>query len=163
MKKIITELKEKYKFDFDEYGLNDKYNIWSIISNMLDEINFLNILVSRNKVELLNYKVRPEGKLSFNHWDMFQENINYIIDYGYDKKELLEDIFILLKFLDVYFYIDDTWDKNKALLLKKLLKEDKLEKKIQYYLGADKKLKDVLRDSSFYYKTEVWNEVKDLF
>lgn len=154
--KAIQNIKEKYNLNFDLNKYNDEYYYRQIADQIIGETKFLNKLVQRTKVGIPTFTVK--ARLPLNNWYLFQELIN---DYSNNFCEKLEHIIMLACFVDGFFYVDNSWEKEKAEKLKEIIDDEELNKLFKYWLG--KECRSVLNETSYYYKDEVWNIVKDLF
>ena len=156
----IKTITEKYSIVFDTFYYNKEKNIayCNLASEIISEATFLNTLISRNKSSIVNFTVSP--KLPLQHWDLFENNINYFSSHKGYEKELSEDL-LLCSFLSNFFYIDIPWKKENAEILEKLIKDADLISLVKYYTGFEPKT--ILRETSYYYDDEVWAITKKYF
>ncbi len=153
---IIKNIKEKYYLDFNLDFYQKDILYYQIADSIIEETKFLNKLISRSKQGIPSYTVK--ASLPLVHWDLFQELINY---YSCTFTDKLRDIIMLAVFLNRYFYVDNSWTIENVTKLKELIVDRELNGLLKYYLNRN--CKQVLRESSFYYKDEVWIAVKDFF
>lgn len=158
IQKTLQSIKDKYNLDIDLFYYNKEKDIsyYLLAKSIIEETEFLNTFISRIKKGLPSYSV--QACLPLHHWDLFQDLVNH---YSFQFTGKLEYILMLAAFLDRYFYVDGSWVKTDALLLKELIADKDLNELLKYYL--DKDCEQVLRESSYYYADDVWAEVKEYF
>jgi len=154
MKELIDKVYEKYgmKVDYDV--------VYRSISSLIREFNYLKETYYRvrldDKIGLIPSVLSMPGVIWFNH--LFTDDyFSYNLQNAEYHKEELENFYKAVLFIDRSFYIDESWDLKRAKLLKKMLKDEDLNKMCLQAFG--KKSRELVKESSFYYKDDVWRFV----
>ena len=155
MKEIIEQVFKNYSFEVD-YGA-----VYGAIASLIREYEYLKETYYRvrldDKVGLSPSVTAMPGVMWFNH--LFADNyFSYNLQHNEYHKNELKNFYKAVLFLDSNFYIDETWDLEKAKLLKKMLEDEDVIKMCSEIF--DKTPKELVKESSYYYKDEVWEFVK---
>ncbi len=147
---ILQEL-QKYGIEFD-YS-----NIIKTIDSLVREYNFSKEIYYRTTLDKDINLVPRVWSLpgTFNYKDLYlADYFIYNLEHCEHYKEELESFYTVLLFLNEHFFIDDSFDLEKVKLLKQLIEDESIKKITKYILG--KEPKELIRESSFYYKDEVY-------
>ena len=154
MNKDIQEIYRKYNIELD-YG-----KFYQTVSSSIREYNYLRETYYRLSLDKdISFVPTVSGIAGVVHFNyLFTDDyFSYNLQHAEYHKDELENFYAVVLFLDSNFYIDDTWDLKKVELLSEMLKDEDINKLCLNYL--DKQSWELVRETSYYYKDEVWKYV----
>ena len=152
---------EKFREILDKYEIKVDYElIIKTVDSLFREYNYQKENYWRTTLDKTIQLVPSVSSLpnTYHYKDLFLDN--YFVYNLNNNKYHEEDIrlfYAVVVFLNEYFYIDDDFDIEKIKLLKKLINDKDLNKLLLRVL--DKKSKGLVRESSYYYKKDVYEFV----